>query len=360
MAHIHSKKDNNFSSERQIQIKTYILFYSCVILVNSSKQRRFPNFIFNISKVIFPLLILSILVLNIIPYRSFSVIKYNVAQNHPVACNCVIFRMDDVQDYWIEPAQIAAMNLFMSKNQSLSLGLIMNVIGNDSKIINKVGEGYQKGLFELALHGWNHVDYTKLTEQEQQYSLQKANEKMQKLFGSTSNIFIPPNDPFNNDTLKAMSRLGIQILSSVGYEDRNLNYNIFVANGNVSGHHTWSYNNVANKSSIYHIPGTILFKDYVRGVWVKTPIDKILNAVSANIEKYGYAVVVIHPQDFVKVDEKGKFTNTINESEFNDLLHLIDSVLSKNIHITSFSKLIRYGTETHSNYSTNANIKPYR
>jgi peptidoglycan/xylan/chitin deacetylase (PgdA/CDA1 family) len=287
-------------------------------------------------------------------------IKLNYNKSSLPPCNCVIFRMDDVQDSWIEPAQIAAMNLFMSKNQSLSLGLIMNVIGNDSKIINKVGEGYQKGLFELALHGWNHVDYTKLTEQEQQYSLQKANEKMQKLFGSTSNIFIPPNDPFNNDTLKAMSRLGIQILSSVGYEDRNLNYNIFVANGNVSVHHTWSYNNVANKSSIYHIPGTILFKDYVRGVWVKTPIDKILNAVSANIEKYGYAVVVIHPQDFVKVDEKGKFTNTINESEFNDLLHLIDSVLSKNIHITSFSKLIRYGTETHSNYSTNANIKPYR
>ena len=99
----------------------------------------------------------------------------------PVACDCVIFRMDDVQDYWIEPAQIAPMNLFISKNQSLSLGLIMHTVGNDSKIINKVGEGYHKGLFELALHGWDHIDYSKLTEQEQQYSLQKANEKMKTL-----------------------------------------------------------------------------------------------------------------------------------------------------------------------------------
>ncbi|MGB8035854.1 MAG: polysaccharide deacetylase family protein, partial [Nitrososphaeraceae archaeon] len=155
--------------------------------------------------------------------------------------------MDDIQDFWIEQGQIAPMNLFISKNQSLSLGLIMHNIGNDSKIIDKVGEGYHKGLFELALHGWDHIDYSKLTEQEQQYSLQKANEKMKHLFGSTSNIFIPPNDPFNNDTLKAMSRLGIQILSSVEYEDRNLNFNknIFVANGNVSVHHTWSYNNIA-------------------------------------------------------------------------------------------------------------------
>ena len=68
--------------------------------------------------------------------------------------------------------------------------------------------------------------------------------------------------------------------------------------------------------------------------------------------------MVIHPQDFVKVDGKGKFTNIINESDINDLLHLVDSLLSKNIHITSFSKLIRYGTENHRNYSTNANIKP--
>ena len=37
----------------------------------------------------------------------------------------------------------------------------MNYVGNDSKIINKVREGDKKGLFELALHGWNHVDYTK-------------------------------------------------------------------------------------------------------------------------------------------------------------------------------------------------------
>jgi hypothetical protein len=33
------------------------------------------------------------------------------------------------------------MDLFQSKNQRLSLGLIMNGVGNDSNIINKVNEG---------------------------------------------------------------------------------------------------------------------------------------------------------------------------------------------------------------------------
>ena len=126
--------------------------------------------------------------------------------------------MDDIQDYWLEQGQMTPMDLFISKNQSLSLGLIMHAVGNDSKITNKVREGYQKGLFELALHGWDHIDYTKLSEQKQRDTLQMANEKMRYLFGITSRIFMPPYDPFNNDTLKAMSQQGIQILSSAEYD----------------------------------------------------------------------------------------------------------------------------------------------
>jgi hypothetical protein len=42
------------------------------------------------------------------------------------------------------------MDLFISKNQSLSLGLIMNKIGNDTRIIEKIMEGTQRGSFELA------------------------------------------------------------------------------------------------------------------------------------------------------------------------------------------------------------------
>jgi len=70
-----------------------------------------------------------------------------------------------------------------------------------------------------------------------------------------------------------------------------------------------------------------------------------MNALSANIGKYGYGVVVFHPQDFVKIDGKGKFTNVLNESAIKDLARLVDSVLSKHIHIISFSKL------TQSHYS---------
>ena len=134
MANIHSKRDNIIYILRNKKSKLEHIYCSIhKFLLNFSKQRRFPTFIFNIAKVIFPLIFLSVLLLNIIPYRSFSIIKYNVANNRALACDCVIFRMDDIQDFWIEQGQIAPMNLFISKNQSLSLGLIMHNIGNDSK-----------------------------------------------------------------------------------------------------------------------------------------------------------------------------------------------------------------------------------
>ncbi|HET7285372.1 MAG TPA: hypothetical protein VFI70_11870, partial [Nitrososphaeraceae archaeon] len=64
------------------------------------------------------------------------------------SCKCIVFRMDDIQDDWLNSAQVAVMNLFLSKNQSLSLGSIMHIVGNDSKIVDKVKEGFHKGLFE--------------------------------------------------------------------------------------------------------------------------------------------------------------------------------------------------------------------
>src|SRR5215217_2092986 len=97
----------------------------------------------------------------------------------------------------------------------------MSLIGNDSKVIDKVREGSHTGLFELALHGWNHRDYTDLNQEEQKNSLYQANEKMQTLFGNTSDIFIPPEGEFDNDTLKAMNQSGLRILSSGIWAEEN-------------------------------------------------------------------------------------------------------------------------------------------
>jgi peptidoglycan/xylan/chitin deacetylase (PgdA/CDA1 family) len=279
----------------------------------------------------------------IIAVQSFS---YTLAQKPylPASCNCVVFRMDDIQDNYVDNAQIAAMNLFLSKNQPLSLAIIMNEIGEDLRIVGKVGEGSQTGLFELAIHGWDHVDYTKLSESEQKSTLQMANQKMMKIFGNTSDIFVQPYGYFNNDTIKAMEELEIRILSAATFSENNFD----------EGRSIFNYTDVRLSSStenesslnaiqsIYHVPAMVSFKGYENSRPVKVPLDEILSTVDDNIKRYGYSVIVFHPQDFMYTDENGRIIDdsSIDSTEFQDFTRLVDSILSKNIRITTLSEIV--------------------
>src|ERR1051326_1395348 len=252
------------------------------------------------------------------------------------SCKCIVFRMDDIQDYWLNSAQVAVMNLFLSKNQSLSLGSIMHIVGNDSEIVDKVKEGFHKGLFELDLHGWDHINYTQLNENQQRDSLSKANAKMERLFGAKSVVSIPPYDVFNNDTIKAMGELGIKIISSGPTEEDRFDQNrsVFVANGNRTTTTITHDNNKGpiNKSAtVYHLPATIFFKDFENNKWVKTPLKDIIGNVTRNIARYGYGVIVLHPQDFAKPVNATTFSNSIDQKEVLELSKLIDFFSSNNI-----------------------------
>jgi len=136
-------------------------------------------------------------------------------------CNCVVFRLDDVQDYWLSSIQTTVMDQFIQKNQPLSAGSILNYIGDDANVVNKVKQGSSLGLFELFVHGWNHVDYSQLNLTEQINTLQMANDKMKILFGNSSTIFVPPYDSFDTDTLVAMKTLNFKIFSAAEYSETN-------------------------------------------------------------------------------------------------------------------------------------------
>ena len=271
-------------------------------------------------------------------------------------CNCIVFRLDDIQDYWLNSVQSAVMELFMSKGQNLSLGLIMHIVGNDSKIVDKIKTGLGKGLFELDVHGWDHINYTKLSQTKQSQSLYNASLKMEKMFGTNPVVFIPPFDSFNNDTISAMKKLGMNIISSDTSEENRFDQNrsIFIANHlGINNSKILSQKLLDNKNKkdmtsrtayvVYHLPGTIFFKDFQNGKWVKTPVDDILSNSSRNIAKFGYAIVVLHPQDFANSTNGTTVpTNSINKAEITDLARLIDEFVSRNVKIVPFHKAITF------------------
>jgi Polysaccharide deacetylase len=280
--------------------------------------------------IIIPIGILSTIIAitlgNFILQPSFSqIISYGNNGTTHSNCNCVVFRVDGIQDYWVRAGQLATMNQFIFKNQSVTLGIIMNAVGNDSEIANKIKQGKDSGLFELGVYGWDDTDYTKLSEQEQTNSMYDSNTKMIALFGNASEIFFPPFDAFNDGTINAMKQAGMKILGG-SFDQIDLNTN----------------NNQpqALSSNIFYIPSTISFKDYYGDEYIRNSVQSIFNNATQSVNAYGYAVIVIEPQDFMKIDANGDPTEAVDENQINDLSSLIDLILSNNIHIGSFSELI--------------------
>ncbi len=259
--------------------------------------------------------------------------KSNDRVNNSISsfCNCVVFRADDIQDYFHHSAQLAIMDEFINRNQSLSLGLIMHIFGNDSEVQDKVKEGFDRGLFELDLHGWDHINYSQLPEKDQQESLAAANSKMRSIFEKGSEVFIPPYNLFNNSTLMALSDLKIKVLTSDKFQDNMPYFNAM------------NSSNQSDIYGIYHLPQTIEFNDWYKDELLKVPVKDILGNTTKNILTYGYAVLTLHPQYFSDVNETTG-EETMNKLKMDDLTFVIDHLNASNIKIVPFSKVISFGS----------------
>lgn len=251
-------------------------------------------------------------------------------------CNCVIFRFDDIQDDFVQPAQLAVMDLFLLKNQSLSLGLIMGRLGDNDMIVDKILEGSSRGIFELSNHSWTHENHSTLTKAEQLNSIQQANDKMAEMFGDRSDVFIAPYNRFNSETLDVMKEVGMKIISSETDLDK---YPYFLSSGDTSQDPSED-----EEEKVHHIPATTAFRtkeDAEPGSikeFTKVPVEQIMREIDSSIASYGYAVVMMHPQDFVRIEE-GRYTKIPDERELVDLARLMDLVQAKGYQISTFSHL---------------------
>ena len=286
----------------------------------------------------------------------------NGSQNN--SCNCVVFRIDDIQDFWTSEAQIPLMDYFIDRGLNVTLGLELDYLGNDSNLVNKISEGYGAGLFELAIHDSNRAIYPDLSEDEQRTHLQRANAKIQNMFGNKSNVFIPPLNQFNNDTLGVLSQLGITIFSSSVERELDFNggKNILIAKNvtNVEAPPTaYSVSNPSpssgltlnstsdldedTSSRLYHLPTAIEFEGYGNDTWIKVPVNKILEKTSQGIEDYGYGVINLHPTNFL-VGNDTESNRPIDVNDFNDLSLIVNTLSHRGIAILSMADIVeKYG-----------------
>jgi peptidoglycan/xylan/chitin deacetylase (PgdA/CDA1 family) len=227
-------------------------------------------------------------------------------------CNCVAFRLDDVQDYYNRDGQIAAIKTFHDYNATLTIGVIGGALGQDKGLVQFLQDN--QNVVEFANHGWLHEDFSALTMEEQARLLNQSNTKIVELFGVKPVTFIAPFNLLNNATSEAVRRNGMTVISA----DEKLDHPA-----------------VDNAQKIYHLPVNANISDYDEEqlYWKAFENKMIVSDVKKGLARDGYAMIMMHPRDFVDKDHK------IDPIKLDQLKKLIDTFRSQGLRIVTVGEL---------------------
>ena len=265
---------------------------------------------------------------------SKSVTVNNISTTNNVSdkntCPCIVFRLDDVQGSYLSDIQMKIMDEFQKKNASLSIGIIGYNLTQDGKLVSYLQNNLKPGhaAIEVANHGWRHEHFATMGISQQTSLMNKTNQELNKMFDKKPNVFLVPYDMYNDDTLKAIKQLKMNVISSsIWSEDK-----FVLAQGKIT----------ANKDSLelYHIPSMTEFQSDTGNetYWTNIPKDRVIDSINSHITKYGYDVFLIHPQNFATL-VNGQYINTVDTSHLDELSSIIDYVKSKHIHISTISEI---------------------
>ena len=187
----------------------------------------------------------------------------------------VVVRVDDIQDFAFREAQLFLLNESAVNGVPLSLAIIAGAFGKDEEIAEAVKLAVSSGS-EVAVHGWNHEDLAELSFGEQTTLLKQSKDRIREVLGVDTEVLVPPMFSFNEDTLAAMREEGYSVISASA--DRSLSGPVW---------------------TVMSIPATVHLSIYANGTWEMKSLDSVQAEVSRSIEKYGFAVIVTHPQEFI-------------------------------------------------------------
>jgi peptidoglycan/xylan/chitin deacetylase (PgdA/CDA1 family) len=196
-------------------------------------------------------------------------------------CQCVAFRLDDVEDHYLDKENKQIIKVFQEKNASLTLGIVGNLFGHDENLISFIRNRMHDSNSQLTIsnHGWNHEDFRKFSKDNQSLLIKRTNEKLNDTLGVRPSVFIAPFDVFNKDTLVALKENGIRYLSSIIDNDPGW----YVTHGDTMP---------------YHIPSTATTSDDNGTYWVGLKHENTSVQIQNSVSKYGFAVVEMHPYEY--------------------------------------------------------------
>lgn len=273
---------------------------------------------------------------------SIDIFEQDILDKTKQNCKCVAFRLDDVQDYFLNKPQMAVIETFRQKNIPLTLGIIGGLIGSDSDLISLIKQGILDQTLEVANHSWNNSPITVYNKTQQEQLIKDANKMIFDIFGVSPKVFIPPENVFDTSTIEILKTNNFTHLSS------SLNYD----------YPPFELSN----STFYRFPkvAQTAILDSNSNIWINENRTKIFSDIQNAMNNYGFAVVMMHPPDFA-INDKGIYKNQVNQKMINELEMLIDDITNAGYSIVPISQInldsehIENVKKTHSSISTKPN-----
>ena len=217
--------------------------------------------------------------------------------------HAVIIRIDDIQDYESIPEFIGPeyriLQYTIDQHVPTSVAIITSRFGTNAHLIDLIKTGFNQEIFLLGNHGWHHDLYNNRSRTQQIQELGYAENRLQTIFGVHVLTFIPPYGGYNDDTIAAMKSNDMTLISPTSEYSQDMSL---------------------EKDGVLYLPQTVTTAEVDPGTdsWIPRSLRSITDQISASWEAFGVAVIVIHPRQFVDVN------NTWEDARWNVYTQMID------------------------------------
>jgi peptidoglycan/xylan/chitin deacetylase (PgdA/CDA1 family) len=209
----------------------------------------------------------------------------------------VVIRVDDIQDFAFREAQLFLLNEGMANQVPLSLAVIAGMFGEDKEVVQTTKLAVSSGS-EITAHGWEHENLAKISLTEQKEILSKSMSRIKEILGYDVKALVPPMFGFNQDTITAMQATGYNIMSTlIDYDEPGL------------------------VSNVLNLPATVELSHLSKDNWKMKRLYIVKAEIANSIRKYGFAIVVTHPQEFITDKKLNQANVELYRNLLKDLKH---------------------------------------
>jgi len=232
----------------------------------------------------------------------------------------VVFRYDDFSARSSTEMELRIIGTFQQNEATITFGVIPFVCVGDvhdpspKDIVpiapikkNILKNGFKNGILDIALHGYSHqtnnakknTEFSGLPYNSQIERLAKGKKYLESIIDAPINIFVPPWNSYDLNTLRALYELGFSTLSA-----------------SKDGEAT-------KKSKLNFLPTTCNLYE----------IREAVNAARSSFDNQPVIVVLFHEYDFKEIDAK---RGIITYQEFSNLLNWLKS--QRDVRLLSISE----------------------